>query len=425
MKRSLARSVSLVMLALALASTGTGSLAALAATKTEPTVATQVKQPTPTTKDDSDVPPMPNAGEPGARITLSSRNDNTRDLGGYQTADGKWQIRPKRLIRSANLSSLTPDDIRILGQEYQVKKIDDFRTPGQVKNAKDKEIPGARWEQNSILGEVADAGVDSTGHSVGDGGFYNHQLEFSYSAVNGYHQFLTELLTNNQATLYHCSSGKDRTGIATVLIMSALGMDQATIERDFMLSQTYNHHVEKAWINEYYREINRYYGTMDNYMTKLLNFGPYDRELLRSKYLISTDGKATVYPTPVKPVTPNPTPTPAPQPAPVEPKPEKPAPQPETNGSADTATPAKRTVKVLSTKTVKKVRYVHTKPRRAYFYDHRLQYQVGLTKKGDRTKWRVLKETKLRVNGKKVTYLQVKSPHGYHRWIKASDVVTV
>ena len=208
----------------------------------------------------------------------------------------------------------------------------DLRTPGQQAKQPDKNIPGAPLTTISILGNLADT------NGKGDGEFYNWQLEFGYHAVTGYHQFLNMLLTNPNATLFHCSSGKDRTGIGAVLIMTILGMDRKTIINDYMQSNQTGRRVERAWIMEYYREIFARYGTMDKYITDLLKFTPAQQAQLRAKYLVSTDGKNTPYPsapvtTPVAPVAPS---TPAPTPEPAKPsqpnKPTKPA-KPAQNGN--------------------------------------------------------------------------------------------
>jgi len=419
--------------------TPTPAPAPTAPSKPKPPVASidPSKMPTgiPTTFD---VPAEPAIGEPGSRIKLSSSklqnpkssesNDNTRDLGGYVTADGKWKIKANRLLRSANLSGLSADDIKIL-QNHNVRHIIDMRTKGQVKSKTDKVIPGTYWENISILGEFAGAGLntDANGDFVpnknkpGDAGFYNHQLEFSASATTGYNKFLNGLLTQSGATLFHCSSGKDRTGIGSVLIMSALGMDTKTIAKDFMLSQTYNHHVQYSWLKEYYREINTYYTNMPNYLVNGLNFSKHQQEVLKSKYLVSNDKEERAYPAPKTPSVSVPS-TPS-TPAPVKPDNTKPV-RPEASKPAKPAhkpTTKKKVVKVVSVKKIKKVQFVHLKRHRAYFYDIKLKHKVGFTKQS-KTKWRLMKRAKLQINGKKVTYVQIKSPHGYHRWIQLNAV---
>ncbi|NLR11051.1 tyrosine-protein phosphatase [Levilactobacillus tujiorum] len=270
---------------------------------------------------------------------------NTRDIGGYKTANGKWQIRKNRLLRSDHLNKLKNGDKNILTADHHVTSIVDFRTDGQIDNAPDQQLGGADNTSISILGEKAYTdGSALSEEFAGDGGFYVKQLAFDFSAVQGYGRFLNMLLHNNYATLYHCSSGKDRTGIATVLIMTILGMDEATITNDFMQSAQTGRTVKLTWLKEYFREIKSRYSTMDRYITNVLGFSRPQQEKMRSMYLVSTDGLNTAYqegdqvkdprPAPSKPAPGKPAPAPEPgKPStgtkPDETKPGKPAPAPE------------------------------------------------------------------------------------------------
>ncbi|WP_341780008.1 tyrosine-protein phosphatase [Levilactobacillus sp. HBUAS70063] len=280
-----------------------------------------------------------------------SGTKNTRDIGGYKTTNGQFQIRPHRLLRSDNLNKINNSDKHILAANYHVTSIVDFRTDGQISGLPDQHIAGVDNTSISILGEKAY--TDSVALSpdfAGDGGFYVQQLEFGQSAIQGYNHFLNMLLQNNYATLYHCSSGKDRTGIATVLIMSILGMDEQTITNDFMQSYQTGRTVKLAWLKEYFREIKTRYVTMNRYITNVIGFSRPQQEKLRAMYLVSTDGTNKAYqegdkvmpdpvPAPAKPK-PTPAPTPAPtQPAPT-PEPSKPAPQPNPEPAKPTPAPA-------------------------------------------------------------------------------------
>ena len=58
----------------------------------------------------------------------------------------------------------------------------------------------------------------------------------------GYAQMFRELidLPEGSSLLFHCSQGKDRTGVGAMLILSALGVDEQTILADFLLTNTFN-----------------------------------------------------------------------------------------------------------------------------------------------------------------------------------------
>ncbi|MFD1454946.1 tyrosine-protein phosphatase [Levilactobacillus lanxiensis] len=380
-------------------------------------------------------------GDVNDKLVKLTGTQNTRDLGGYQTADHKWQIRPNRLLRSDNLNGITDADKTILTNDHHVTSIVDFRTDGQINKLPDQYIAGTTNISLSILGEKAytDDSALNADFAKSDGGFYVEQLEFTKSAIDGYSRFLNLLLLNNQATLYHCSSGKDRTGIATVLIMTILGMDKQTIMNDFMQSAQTNRTVKESWLNEYYWEITSRYKTLDQYITNVLGFSRPQQEKLRSMLLVSTDGKNTPYPAPQAPA-----PTPAPQPSHPQPAstPTKPATTKDTDTPAtgkqalDVAVPAefgmadqivtkKPKGKIISTKKLHTKYIYHLKAHKKWFKDAHLQNSLGHTAKHKRTTWKLVKSERIKINGKTRTYYQVKDHAGHKGWILKSYVVKV
>jgi protein-tyrosine phosphatase len=381
-------------------------------------------------------------GDVKDKLVKLTGTKNTRDLGGYQTADHKWQIRPNRLLRSDNLNGITDADKTILTNDHHVTSIVDFRTNGQIRDLPDQHIAGTTNIGLSILGEKAftDSVALNSDFSVGDGGFYVQQLEFTESAINGYSRFLNLLLLNNHATLYHCSSGKDRTGIATVLIMTILGMDKQTIMNDFMQSFQTGRTVKESWLNEYYREITSRYTTLDRYITNVLGFSRPQQEKLRSMLLVSTDGKNTPYPAPQASAKPIPAPQPSrPQPAPA---PTKPATTKDTDtpatgkqaldiavpaefGMADQIVTKKPKGKIISTKKLHTKYIYHLKAHKKWFKDAHLQKSLGHTVKHKRTTWKLVRSERIKINGKTRTYYQVRDHAGHKGWILKSYVVKI
>ncbi|NLR32856.1 tyrosine-protein phosphatase [Levilactobacillus tujiorum] len=359
---------------------------------------------------------------------------NTRDIGGYKTADGKWQIRKNRLLRSDNLNKINNNDKNILTAGHHVTSIVDFRTDGQISGLPDQGLAGVDNTSISILGEKAytDSSALSPEFS-GDGGFYVQQLEFSQSAVQGYSRFLNMLLQNNFATLYHCSSGKDRTGIATVLIMSILGMDDKTIMNDFMQSYQTGRTVKATWLNEYFREIKSRYVTMNRYITNVLGFSRPQQEKLRSMYLVSTDGKNTPYTDKINvtaptPSTPKPTPsTPVPAPAPSQPATPVATVTPIESGAADKPHKAKKAKgKIISSKKLHTKYVYHLKSHKKWFKDAHLQKSLGhTTKKHKKTTWKLTNVERIKIKGKTYTYYKIKDHAGHKAWILKAYVVKI
>lgn len=430
------KALCLAGVALALLATGGGSVAATTTALADTTTQNKV--------NDLEVAAY---GDVNKTLVKLDGAWNTRDLGGYKTADGKWQIRPNRLLRSDNLNQITNNDKYILTADHHVTSIVDFRTDGQINDYPDQQLAGVSNTSMSVLGEHAY--TDSANATLtGDGGFYIQQLEFSQSAINSYSRFLNMLLNNRYATLYHCTSGKDRTGIATVLVMTILGMDRKTIFHDYMQSRQTGRTVEWSWLTEYYNEIESRYVTLNRYITNVLGFSRPQQTKLRSMYLVSTDGKNTPYTataagdttfaTKPKPTTPTPAPTPAPQPG--QPQPNQP--QQSTSDQTQPTTPdvavpaegslADQPVKaksakhqIISTKKHHTKYLYHLKGHKKWFKDARLQKSKGRTAKHQTKTWRLVKSERIKINGKMHTYYQVQDHAGHKAWILKSYVVKV
>ena len=63
-------------------------------------------------------------------------------------------------------------------------------------------------------------------------------LAFSNDGIKGYKKFFDILLNkpDNAAVLFHCTQGKDRTGVAAILLLSALGADRKTVIEDYLMT---------------------------------------------------------------------------------------------------------------------------------------------------------------------------------------------
>ena len=191
---------------------------------------------------------------------------NARDLGGLVGADGK-KIKFGRIIRSDNLSCATENDIKKL-QEYGLKKIIDFRTEDEIKGSPDKLISGTTWMKNPILkslttgitrdkpkkefSTLAEILLDFS-RELGAGGkkwlasLYIPLVSDPF-CLNGYRCFLDALKENQSgAVLYHCSAGKDRVGIGTLIFLSILGVSREDIIKDYLLTnQSYARVISEA-----------------------------------------------------------------------------------------------------------------------------------------------------------------------------------
>lgn len=249
--------------------------------------------------------------------------DNFRDMGGIRTRDGHV-IKEGKIIRSGKLSELTDRETAFLG-EYGVRDDVDFRTAAERKNEPDR-IPDvvsyhfapvfpendrtrsgeSKWESRRDYYVDANAAANDMIEA------YNG-IVLEDCAKKAYREFFEVLLANDrdgESVLFHCSAGKDRTGMGAVYFLTALGVDKADIRADYLASNRYlkaqqdKEHaraVDKGEIfaqnifnlgsvSESYLDcalgtINNEYGGLDSYLTNELGLGARERENLRRIYL--------------------------------------------------------------------------------------------------------------------------------------------
>ncbi|MCR4859488.1 MAG: tyrosine-protein phosphatase [Bacteroidales bacterium] len=176
---------------------------------------------------------------------------NARDLGGTP-ALGRT-VRSGLLLRTAHLHDATDGDVALLRDRYHLRRIFDFRTMSEAAAQPDREIPGAEHiflptldvEAERASGEAvpAETWLDLPSRIVSlsfSELFQKKAKELYPSLVMSefsqlqYAAFLNMILeTPDGAVLWHCSQGKDRTGIGAAFVLGALGADRETIVEDF------------------------------------------------------------------------------------------------------------------------------------------------------------------------------------------------
>ncbi|KAL1860388.1 hypothetical protein VTK73DRAFT_7370 [Phialemonium thermophilum] len=189
---------------------------------------------------------------------------NMRDIGGYPTVDGKHVV-CGRIYRSANLAQLGPDDIAQL-QEMGIHTVVDLRGSKEARDDPDRLPPGTDYANTPIIGNSKGDGIDegtisrliaaaglpksmlNTAKVTAEGPYYRMlYLASSYGTdahtakLAGYRPLFQKLLTLPPTSnlLFHCTGGRDRTGVATALLHKTLGVPDDMIESDFVASNEY------------------------------------------------------------------------------------------------------------------------------------------------------------------------------------------
>ena len=165
---------------------------------------------------------------------------NARDLGGIALSGGK-KVKKNRLIRSAGLFRASEGDIQRLRQDFDLAFIADFRDSVETEREPDKDVPGAEWLHLPALPPFPKGGFRGNRPENPD---FDARFREIYSdlacsgcAAEAYRGFFRALLeAKGRGVLWHCTQGKDRTGIAALLLLTALGADAEAIKEDYFLS---------------------------------------------------------------------------------------------------------------------------------------------------------------------------------------------
>lgn len=234
---------------------------------------------------------------------------NFRDIGGYQSNSGKT-VKWGKLYRAAEINKLTEED-RIELERRNITTDIDFRGLEESKKA-----PDALWKNADYI--RCGAGSESSQNWMqtlksttnGDSLMISYYEKIDSLGLR-YKTLFSVLLSKkeDQAVVYHCSAGKDRTGIATALILYSLGVPKQTIWKDYEASNYYRQSdnnrmiqmissfgvaknvaesmiaVKPSYLDATWQAIIKRYGSIDAFLEKELGVGSKEKEILQKKYL--------------------------------------------------------------------------------------------------------------------------------------------
>lgn len=175
---------------------------------------------------------------------------NVRDLGGYSTNDGR-QTRWRKLIRAGELANLTTEDQHRL-LDSDISCIVDLRSEAEIKLAPDRVPVGIDYVKLPLFNNDETESTETTtqlneAYAANARNGYRRML-YAYRRliVNeqpqyAYRVFFESLLANGEekTILFHCSAGKDRTGMCAALFLGALGVSDQQIRDDYLLTNRY------------------------------------------------------------------------------------------------------------------------------------------------------------------------------------------
>ena len=245
---------------------------------------------------------------------------NARDLGGMPTKNGGI-IRPRRLIRSDALDKLTENDIKVLREDHGLAAVIDLRTGTEVGEKPDVPMDGVEYVHIPIFTEetIGISRGKKTEASMKENKMpamtelYRHMIA-DEKAVANYKKVIGRIMAAEEgAILWHCTAGKDRCGMTSILVEYILGVDMERIFEDYMytnvaavpiaekycayiLAQTGNEAQAQAvyrafvadmdYLKAALEEMDRLYGGIDGFVEKGLGIGAAAIEAFRKKSLV-------------------------------------------------------------------------------------------------------------------------------------------
>jgi protein-tyrosine phosphatase len=171
---------------------------------------------------------------------------NFRDLGGY-TVDGGRQVAWRRVFRSGGLWDATPADWLRLRKEVGVRSVLDLRDKAEIDRRGCGQTKASLSYINVPLStDSGNIGAVELVRALGDTG----KVYLLNMKDTGFGRRLVECLRviaeADHPLVFHCSAGKDRTGVLAACLLSVLGVDSEHIVGDYTLTGPYMaRHIER------------------------------------------------------------------------------------------------------------------------------------------------------------------------------------
>lgn len=183
---------------------------------------------------------------------------NFRDIGGYTTVNGR-KVKWGELYRSGELHKLSDSDLEKL-EALEIKTVASFLTKAEIEARGHDRLPAGVREvalpmEAGNLGDLA--AVVNEARRTGDFSKVSVELnpEIHRLLIDEGREYYATLLREianpaNRPLAFHCSHGVHRTGTATAILLSALGVPWETVREDYLLSNDYRKKEINRRVNE-------------------------------------------------------------------------------------------------------------------------------------------------------------------------------
>lgn len=260
---------------------------------------------------------------PGQSLGIESV-PNLRDVGGYANKEGKI-VSPGIAFRSNQLNPVSAEDMKKIAA-LSLKNDFDLRTIEEADKYPDEIPPGVKYTLLNVLADanqVSPAMLDQLmknpeeANKILGGGRIDTMFMKGYrdfitlpSARTSYNELFLSLADPDKTpALFHCTTGKDRTGWAAAALLTLLGVSPEIVMEDFLKSNDYIipmyrkqidgfaaaggdsliplaiFGVKPKYLRASFDEVQKNYGTIENYFSDALGIDTKQQEKIRDKFL--------------------------------------------------------------------------------------------------------------------------------------------
>jgi protein-tyrosine phosphatase len=183
---------------------------------------------------------------------------NFRDLGGYPTRDGRtlgW----RRIYRSDGLHLLTAEDVSRLRDDLGLTDLIDLRSSAELRldgRGPLEQEPMAFHHVPLFDGERPAAFSGEMKRQMEEMSLADRYFGLAEMAKEAIARVVTIVSETRGGAVYHCAAGKDRTGVISAILLSALGVPDELIVADYALTQqNLDAIIERLYASEGYKNM--------------------------------------------------------------------------------------------------------------------------------------------------------------------------
>lgn len=244
---------------------------------------------------------------------------NFRAVGNIKNTEGRT-LKEGKFYRSAHLYKLRKKSFNSI-EKLGIKEIIDLRNSKEIAEKPDQLPAGIIYKKYSAFEDEGDQLAQArklvlkgkVNASDADKRMIDFYREYVTENPEIIKSIINEVMESKEPVLYHCTAGKDRTGIITALVLTILKFDKETIYNEYLLSNNYRKDlvqkrlrlantlhflypkmdlqvleklswVEKRYLDAAFDEINKKYGSTDAYIQRVLGISDSKREEYIQKF---------------------------------------------------------------------------------------------------------------------------------------------